>query len=49
MAIAHTRKYVVVEYSRHHPLIDIAIICAAGLLVSILLMTYGIDLSPGLM
>lgn len=28
-------------------LVEIAIIAAAGLFVSILLMTYGVDLSPG--
>jgi hypothetical protein len=27
---------------------QIALLCAAGLLVSLLLMTYGLDLSPGL-
>jgi hypothetical protein len=31
-----------------HPLVDLALLCAAGLFVSILLMTYGLDLSPGL-
>ena len=27
---------------------QVALFCAAGLLVSVLLMTYGVDLSPGL-
>ena len=40
-------KPVEVEIPRQHPLIDLAIIVAAGLFVSILLMTYGLDLSPG--
>ena len=48
MAIALRRKQVLVNFIRQNPLIDMAIFCAAGLFVSILLMTYGIDLSPGL-
>jgi hypothetical protein len=28
--------------------VDLGIICAAGLFVAVLLLTYGIDLSPGL-
>jgi hypothetical protein len=30
-----------------HPLTQIAMFCAAGLLVSLLALTYGLDLSPG--
>jgi sugar phosphate permease len=30
-----------------HPLTQIAMFCAAGLFVSLLAMTYGLDLSPG--
>jgi ribose/xylose/arabinose/galactoside ABC-type transport system permease subunit len=29
-------------------LTQVALFCAAGLLVSVLLLTYGVDLSPGL-
>jgi hypothetical protein len=31
-----------------HPLVQIGLLCAVGLFVSVLLMTYGIDLSSGL-
>lgn len=48
MALALRIKLVVVDYVRQHPLVDIAILCGIGLLVSILLMTYGVNLSPGL-
>jgi hypothetical protein len=33
---------------REHPVVQLGLLCAAGLLVSILLLSYGIDLSPGL-
>ena len=31
-----------------HPLVQIGLLCAAGLFVSVFLLTYGIELSPGL-
>jgi hypothetical protein len=31
-----------------HPLVQIGLLCAAWLFASIMLLTYGIDLSPGL-
>jgi hypothetical protein len=30
-----------------HPLAQLAMLCAAGLFVSLLALTYGLDLSPG--
>ncbi len=30
-----------------HPLVQIGLFCAAGLLLCLVLMTYGLDLSPG--
>ncbi len=36
------------EAKREHPLVQIGLFCAAGLLVSVLCLTYGINLSPGL-
>ena len=40
-------KPVELEVPRQHPLVDLAIAVAAGLFVSILKMTYGVDLNPG--
>ena len=39
---------IVTKVASHHPLVHLAWFCAAGVFVSILLMTYGLDLSPGL-
>jgi len=38
----------VARFEKEHPLVvQIGLLCAAALFVSVLLMTYGLDLSPG--
>jgi hypothetical protein len=36
------------EQQAEHPLLQLGLACAAALFVAVLLMTYGLDLSPGL-
>jgi hypothetical protein len=36
------------EIETEHPLVQLGLLCAAGFFISVLFLTYGIDLSPGL-
>jgi hypothetical protein len=47
-AIVQALSRVFVTVSEVELLKQLALLCGAGLLVSLLMMTYGIDLSPGL-
>jgi hypothetical protein len=46
-AIARALSRVMVSVNEIETLKQILLFCLAGLLVSVLLMTYGVDLSPG--
>jgi hypothetical protein len=46
-AIVHALSRTVHSVREVQPLTQIAMLCAAGLLVSLLALTYGLDLSPG--
>ena len=46
-AIGRVLSRTLVTVSENEILKQIALLCGAGLLVSLLMLTYGIDLSPG--
>ena len=46
-AIGRVLSRTIVTVNENDILKQIALLCAAGLLVSVLMLTYGIDLSPG--
>ena len=46
-AIAQALSRMILTVSEVEALKQFALLCGAGLLVSLLMMTYGIDLSPG--
>jgi hypothetical protein len=46
-AIARTLSRILVSASEVETLKQLALFCGAGLLVSLLLLTWGVDLSPG--
>lgn len=46
-AIAQALSRALVTINDIEPLRQLAMFCGAGLLVSLLMLTYGIDLSPG--
>jgi hypothetical protein len=46
-AIASTLSRILVSASEVETLKQLALFCGAGLLVSLLLLTWGVDLSPG--
>jgi len=45
--VVNPKRGLPVERGIKHSLVQIGLLCAAGLLLSVLLMTYGLDLSPG--
>jgi hypothetical protein len=47
-AIAHALSRAFQSASEYDTLKQIALLCGAGLLVSLICLTYGLDLSPGL-
>ena len=46
-AIARAVSYAIVAINKYEILKQFALFCAAGLFVFVLLLTYGVDLSPG--
>jgi hypothetical protein len=48
IAIGRVLSRAIITVNENEILKQILLLCAAGLLVSVLMMTYGIDLSPGL-
>ena len=48
IAIGRVLSRAIITVNKNEILKQIVLLCAAGLLVSVLMMTYGIDLSPGL-
>jgi ribose/xylose/arabinose/galactoside ABC-type transport system permease subunit len=46
-AIGRALSRTIVTINENEILKQIALLCAAGLLVSLLMLTYGLDLSPG--
>jgi hypothetical protein len=47
IALARNISRAIFATSEHEVLKQLALLCGAGLLVSLLLLTYGVDLSPG--
>jgi hypothetical protein len=47
-AIARALSHAITTINGNEILKQIVLLCAAGLLVSLLMLTYGVDLSPGL-
>ena len=47
-AIARAFSHAITTISGNEILKQIVLLCAAGLFVSLLMLTYGVDLSPGL-
>lgn len=47
VAIARMLSRAIITVNENEILKQLALLCAAGLLVSILMLTYGVDLSPG--
>ena len=48
IAIARMFSRAIITINQNEILKQLALLCAAGLFVSLLMLTYGIDLSPGL-
>jgi hypothetical protein len=46
--MALIQKQTIRAEDTEHPLLQLGLACAAALFVAVLLMTYGLDLSPGL-
>ena len=47
-AIARALSRAIITINQNEILKQLALFCAAGLFVSLLMLTYGLDLSPGL-
>jgi len=47
IAIGRMLSRTIITINENEILKQLAMLCAAGLLVSILMLTYGVDLSPG--
>lgn len=45
--VTNPKRGLPIERGIKHSLVQMGLLCAAGLLLSILLMTYGLDLSSG--
>ena len=48
IAIARAFSRAIITINQNEILKQLALLCAAGLFVSLLMLTYGLDLSPGL-
>jgi hypothetical protein len=48
IGIGRVLSRTIITVNENELLKQIALLCAAGLLISVLMLTYGIDLSPGL-
>jgi hypothetical protein len=46
-AIGRVLSHAIIAINDNEILKQLALLCAAGLLVSLLMLTYGVDLSPG--